>query len=322
MRTPSQNQRMEVTLVACRLGRVPPRVEPRLHRRSCVPGSGLRGLGVAGELADGEGQFGGQLERTLVVRVASHPQAHALDDGTGPGGVATQRETHGHRPRRERVDVVPLALGEREQRVAVGVVVDHFVLATTEQTVVPGPVAGGLTHRHGGRSSGPSCERAVGGRCWGGPWTVRRGLLGQYRAHDSEAARHLLLTLPANAVLGLPQRPPRCLRPYGQSGHLSVVQEVGTTVRHGQQGVKYRGAKGLRACPRAVGADSTTLWTNVQDGRTRLIIQLTNEITRPPSRAAQKPSTWNGTFSRSAIHEVRSSMSALTTNVNRPSVMT
>src|SRR5918995_1479625 len=321
MRTPSQNQRMEVTLVACRLGRVPPRVEPRLHRRSCVPGSGLRGLGVAGELADGEGQFGGQLERTLVVRVASHPQAHALDDGTGPGGVATQRKTHGHRPRRERGDVVPLALGEREQWIAVGVVVDHFVLAAAEQTVVPGPVAGGLTRRHGGRCGGPSCEGAVAGRRWRGPWTVRRGLLGQYRTHDSEAARHLLLTLPQTRCSGTttPEMPATCC---GQSGHLSVVQEVGTTVRHGLQGVKYRGAKGLRGVSAAGRVESTTSRTNLQDGRTRLIIQLTNEITRPPSSADQKPSTWNGTSSRSAIHEVRSSMSALTTNVNRPSVMT
>src|SRR5918995_2720811 len=116
-----------------------------------------------------------------------------------------------------------------------------------------------------------------------------------------------------------PEMPATCC---GQSGHLSVVQEVGTTVRHGLQGVKYRGAKGLRGVSAGGRVESTTSRTNLQDGRTRLIIQLTNEITRPPSSADQKPSTWNGTSSRSAIHEVRSSMSALTTNVNRPSVMT
>src|SRR5919106_3178608 len=203
MRTPIRNWRDESHASGLLARACPTRVElPTTPQVVRTPGSGHCGAGVAGELADSKGQFGGQLERTLVVRVATHPQAHGLDDGAGPGGVATQRETYGHRPRRERGDVVPLTVGEREQRVSVGVVVDDFVLTAAEQTVVPGPVAGGLRQRHGRRSSGPSCERAGGGRCWRGPWTIRRGLLGQYRAYDSEAARHLLLTLPANAVLG------------------------------------------------------------------------------------------------------------------------
>ena len=41
---------------------------------------------------------------------------------------------------------------------------------------------------------------------------------------------------------------------------------------------------------------------------------------RPPSTAVQKPSTWKLRSSWSASHEVSSSIRALTTSVNRPSV--
>ena len=58
-----------------------------------------------------------------------------------------------------------------------------------------------------------------------------------------------------------------------------------------------------------------------QSGSRTLSSQLTTEITRPPSTADQNPSTSNGTPSLPAIHEVSSSMSALTTSVNNPNVM-
>src|SRR5918994_6169867 len=98
-------------------------------------------------------------------------------------------------------------------------------------------------------------------RAVSGPWPAGAGV-----AHGLSDGGFSVSTEPTTpkplAICYSPSRKTRCSGTTtpempatcgGQSGHLSVVQEVGTTVRHGPQGVKYRAPKDRVACRRAVG---------------------------------------------------------------------